>query len=167
MANACWSTPPPVNSPAVPTKRSVLIVLLLLLAACSPRAVERETLDASAPGAISDSSNSNARCEVPAQVFVAEDIRMYCAMPGDVQAFLGRESACQHFAGEEAYDEERRVELEAADKRYCEGRERIFADLYARHHEDCALREALIGVGNRYDLFTDVAPDQCRPQDVH
>jgi hypothetical protein len=112
-------------------------------------------------------ARANAGCEVSNDIGDVDDIRIYCAMPADVRAFLERENTCQHFAGEEAYDEERRVELEAADKRYCEGRERIFADLYARHHEDCALREALIGVGNRYDLFTDVAPDHCRPQDVH
>lgn len=111
-------------------------------------------------------ARANAGCEVSNDIGDVDDIRIYCAMPADVRAFLERENTCQHFAGEEAYDQERRVELEAADKRYCQGRERIFADLYERHHADCALREALIGVGNRYDLFTDVAPDHCRPQDV-
>ena len=111
-------------------------------------------------------ARANAGCEVSNDIGDVDDIRIYCAMPADVRAFLERENTCQHFAGEEAYDEERRVELEAADERYCQGRERIFADLYARHHEECALREALIGVGNRYDLFTDVAPDHCRTQDV-
>ncbi len=111
-------------------------------------------------------ARANAGCEVSNDIGDVDDLRIYCAMPADVRAFLERENTCQHFAGEEAYDEERRVELEAADKRYCEGRERIFADLYARHHDDCVLREALIDVGNRYDLFTDVAPDHCRTQDA-
>lgn len=111
-------------------------------------------------------ARANAGCEVSNDIGDVDDIRIYCGMPADVRAFLERENTCQHFAGEEAYDEERRVELEAADTQYCEGRERIFADLYARHHDDCVLREALIGVGNRYDLFSDVAPDHCRPQDV-
>ncbi len=111
-------------------------------------------------------ARADAGCEVSNDIGDVDDIRIYCAMPADVRAFLERENTCQHFAGEEAYDEERRVELEAADKQYCEGREAIFADLYALHHDDCVLREALIGVGNRYDLFTDLAPDHCRTQDV-
>jgi hypothetical protein len=154
-----------VNSPAVPTKRSVLIVLLLLLAACSPRAVERETLDASAPGAISDSSNSNARCEVPAQVFVAEDIRMYCAMPGDVQAFLTRESACQHFAGEEAYDEDRARELAYAIHAYCDDRAGVFNLLLQRHADNCLVHTELMLLGTRNELALDadsrVLPNPC------
>ncbi|MGX9188842.1 hypothetical protein [Stenotrophomonas sp. Ker107b] len=145
-----------MNSPAVPTKRSVLIVLLLLLAACSPRAVESETLDAPAPDAISDSSNGNARCEVPAQVFVAEDIRMYCAMPGDVRAFLTRESACQHFAGEEAYDEDRARELAYAIHESCDDRARRFNQLLQRHTDNCLVHTELMLLGTRNELVLDV-----------
>ncbi|MEN4952655.1 hypothetical protein [Stenotrophomonas sp. TWI819] len=140
----------------MPTKRSVLIVLLLLLAACSPRAVESETLDAPAPDAISDSSNGNARCEVPAQVFVAEDIRMYCAMPGDVQAFLTRESACQHFAGEEAYDEDRARELAYAIHESCDDRARLFNQLLQRHADNCLVHTELMLLGTRNELVLDV-----------
>jgi hypothetical protein len=113
-----------------------------------------------------EQARAAAGCAVSNDIGDLDDIRIYCQMPADVRAFLERENTCQHFAGEEAYDEARRLELETASERYCDGRERIFADLYERHHDDCALREALIGVGNRYDLFTDVAADHCRPQDV-
>lgn len=139
----------------MPTKRSVLIVLLLLLAACSPRAVESETLDASATDAISDSSDGDARCEAPAQVFVAEDIRMYCAMPGDVQAFLTRESACQHFAGEEAYDEDRARELAYAIHEYCDDRAGLFNALLQRHADNCLVHTELMLLGTRNELVLD------------
>lgn len=111
-------------------------------------------------------ARANAGCPVSEDVYDLDDIRIYCTMPEDVRAFLARENTCQHFAGEEPYDEERRRELDAANQQYCEGREQIFADLFARHHADCGLRQALIGVGTRYDLFTDTASDHCRPQDL-
>ncbi|MET4615322.1 hypothetical protein ABIA71_000885 [Stenotrophomonas sp. 2619] len=104
-----------------------------------------------------------AGCEVSNDVGELADIRIYCAMPADVRAFLERENTCQHFAGEEPYDEERRQELEQASADYCDGRERIFAALYARHHDDCTIRHALRGVGKRYDLFTGPVPADCQP----
>jgi len=138
----------------VPTKRSVLIVLLLLLAACSPRAVESETFDPEAAAAAVDTTG-NARCDVPAELFVAEDIRMYCAMPGDVQAFLGRESACQHFAGEEAYDEDRARELAYAIHEYCDDRARLFNQLLQRHADNCLVHTELMLLGTRNELVLD------------
>lgn len=104
-----------------------------------------------------------AGCEVSNDVGELADIRIYCTMPADVRAFLERENTCQHFAGEEPYDEERRQELEQASADYCDGRERIFAALYARHHDDCTIRHALRGVGKRYDLFTGPVPADCQP----
>lgn len=105
-----------------------------------------------------------AGCEVSGDVGSLADIRIYCAMPADVRAFLERENTCQHFAGEEPYDEERRQELEQAAAEYCDGREQIFAALYERHHDDCAIRHALRGVGKRYDLFIDPVPAaDCQP----
>ncbi|AHY59172.1 hypothetical protein [Stenotrophomonas rhizophila] len=105
-----------------------------------------------------------AGCEVSGDVGNLADIRIYCAMPADVRAFLERENTCQHFAGEEPYDEERRQELEQASAEYCDGRERIFAALYERHHDECKIRHALRGVGKRYDLFTGPVPAaDCQP----
>ncbi|RTQ89043.1 MULTISPECIES: hypothetical protein [Stenotrophomonas] len=164
----------------MPTKRLALIACLSLLAACSPQAAD-STADAApkaapvepaveAPAAVEasaeaepsadlssgdealDKARAAAGCPVPEDVYDVDDVRIYCAMPGDVQAFLARENTCQHFAGEEAYDDERRRELEEAGARYCEGRERIFTDLIARHRGDCAIRDALIGINGRYDL---------------
>lgn len=90
-----------------------------------------------------------------------QDIRIYCDMPADVQAFIARENSCQHFAGEEPYDDARRRELEAAIARFCDDREKIFADLVARHRDDCAIRQALIGVNLRYDLSPDLDLKPC------
>lgn len=140
----------------MPTKRSAPTVLLLLLAACSPRAVESETLDPeAAAAAVAADTTGTARCDVPAEVFVAEDIRMYCAMPGDVQAFLGRESACQHFAGEEAYDEDRARELAYAIHEYCDERAGLFNQLLQRHADNCLVHTELMLLGTRNELVLD------------
>ena len=108
-----------------------------------------------------DKVRAAAGCPVPGDVYDVDDVRIYCAMPADVQAFLARENTCQHFAGEEPYDDERRRELEEASAKYCEGREKNFTDLVARHRGDCAVRAALIGINGRYDLDFDLDLKPC------
>ena len=172
----------------MPTKRLALVACLSLLAACSPQAADsaadvtpKATASdpAAPPGAAEpapavapattpstgdealDQALAAAGCPVPGDVYDVEDVRIYCQMPADVQAFLARENTCQHFAGEEPYDDERRRELEEASATYCEGREKIFTDLVARHHDDCAVRSALIDINGRYDLDFDLDLKPC------
>ncbi|HDS1102624.1 MULTISPECIES: hypothetical protein [Stenotrophomonas] len=144
----------------MPTKRLALIGCLSLLAACSPQAAVSAA--AVAPNAAPTAGPPPAAdCPVPADVYDADDVRIYCQMPSDVQAFLARENTCQHFAGEEPYDDERRRELEVANAEYCEGREKIFTDLVARHRDDCVVRQALIAINGRYDLVFELDLKPC------
>ncbi|MHC1653664.1 hypothetical protein ACODUL_10300 [Stenotrophomonas maltophilia] len=157
----------------MPTKRLALIACLSLLAACSPQAADSAADAAEAPAEPEppaaqpsgdealDKARTSAGCPVPADVYDVEDVRIYCTMPADVQAFLARENTCQHFAGEEPYDDERRRELEDASAQYCEGREQNFTDLVARHRDDCAIRTALIGINGRYDLVFELDLKPC------
>lgn len=172
----------------MPINRAALIAFLSLLVACSPRAAdssgdvaadavtqpaaavapaadEADEPDAVATLADTPDEEQQARaaagCSVPDDVAFVQDIRIYCGMPADVQAFIERENSCQHFAGEEPYDDARRRELEAAIARFCDDREKIFADLVARHRDDCAIRQALIGVNLRYDLSPDLDLKPC------
>ncbi|MDV3515093.1 hypothetical protein [Stenotrophomonas sp. C1657] len=174
---------------AAPINRAALIAFLSLLVACSPRAADStgdvaadaqppaadtaaaavapaaDEADAAATLAGGPDEEQQARaaagCSVPDDVAFVQDIRIYCGMPADVQAFIARENSCQHFAGEEPYDDARRRELEAAIARFCDGREKIFAGLVARHRDDCAIRQALIGVNLRYDLSPDLDLKPC------
>lgn len=175
----------------MPTKRLALIGCLSLLAACSPQAADNAAdatpavpavtaaPAVEAPAAVEATAEAEpateqpsgdedlnkvraaAGCPVPEDVYDVDDVRIYCAMPADVQAFLARENTCQHFAGEEPYDDERRRELEEASAKYCEGREKIFTELVARHRGDCAVRAALIGINGRYDLDFDLDLKPC------
>ncbi|PTA70956.1 MULTISPECIES: hypothetical protein [unclassified Stenotrophomonas] len=160
----------------MPTKRLALIGCLSLLAACSPQAADntagvapnaaptsepQPAADRPSGDEALDRARAAAGCPVPADVYDVDDVRIYCQMPSDVQAFLARENTCQHFAGEEPYDDERRRELEVANAEYCEGREKIFTDLVARHRDDCAIRDALIAINGRYDLVFELDLKPC------
>ncbi|KGM23697.1 hypothetical protein [Stenotrophomonas maltophilia] len=175
----------------MPTKHLALIGCLSLLAACSPQAADNAAdatpaepavtaaPAVEAPAAVEaiaeaepateqpsgeedlDKVRAAAGCPVPEDVYDVDDVRIYCAMPADVQAFLARENTCRHFAGEEPYDDERRRELEEASAKYCEGREKNFTDLVVRHRGDCAVRAALIGINGRYDLDFDLDLKPC------
>lgn len=172
----------------MPINRAALIACLSLLVACSPRAADStgdvaadavtqpaaavapaadEADEADAVATLADTPDEEqqaraaAGCSVPDDVAFVQDIRIYCGMPADVQTFIERENSCQHFAGEEPYDDARRRELEAAIARFCDDREKIFADLVARHRDDCAIRQALIGVNLRYDLSPDLDLKPC------
>jgi hypothetical protein len=151
---------------ATPEAVAVDPVAAIAPAAASPAALQEPAEEPSAASLPSsyeelEQARAAAGCAVSNDVYDIEDIRIYCQMPHDVQAFIARENTCQHFAGEEAYDVERRRELEEASAKYCEGREKIFADLVARHQNDCAIREALIGINGRYDLVFELDLKPC------
>ncbi|EMT5438236.1 hypothetical protein WMR10_003843 [Stenotrophomonas maltophilia] len=151
---------------AAPGSTQVEPAVTAAAAAEAPAAVEATTEAEPSTGLPSgddalDKARAAAGCPVPEDVYDVEDVRIYCTMPADVQAFLARENTCQHFAGEEPYDDERRRELEEASAKYCEGREKIFTDLVARHRGDCAIRDALIAINGRYDLVFELDLKPC------
>jgi len=147
-------------TPKVPASESAAPPVATAPAA-EPAAVVAHFATPSAGNEALDQSLAAAGCPVPGDVYDVDDVRIYCQMPADVQAFLARENTCQHFAGEEPYDDERRRELEEASATYCEGREKIFTDLVARHRDDCAVRSALIDINGRYDLDFDLDLKPC------
>lgn len=151
---------------ATPEAVAVDPVAAIAPAAASPAALQEPAEEPSAASLPSsyeelEQARAAAGCAVSNDVYDIEDIRIYCQMPDDVQAFIARENTCQHFAGEEPYDDERRRELEEASATYCEGREKIFANLVARHQKDCAIRDALIGINGRYDLVFELDLKPC------
>ncbi|WP_332809076.1 hypothetical protein [Stenotrophomonas sp.] len=153
-------------APAAPAAQQAPDAVTATVPAIAPPPADPGSGDGNPTGTAPVESDVNVDCDVPGVIGDPDDHRIYCAMPADVRAFIERENTCQHFAGEEPYDAQRRKELEDAMDEVCSDRERRFAALYATHHDDCVIRHAMIGFGNRYDLFTDVAPDYCRPQDV-
>lgn len=64
-------------------------------------------------------------------------------MPAAVQAFIVRYEGCQHFAGEEPYDEERRRFLAKNIDALCPGIDALAARLRARYRDDPAVSARL------------------------
>lgn len=65
------------------------------------------------------------------------------ALPEDIRTFKSRHEACEHFIGEEPYDEERRAFLNEAVNESCTGIDQQLQDLRTRYAEDSALRGVL------------------------
>lgn len=77
-----------------------------------------------------------------------------CAMPDDVRAMVEAYDTCQHFLGEEPYDDERRAEINSAIGEFCAPAlsrlERV-----KRHHRDEAQVSAWL---HAYEAQTDFDP---------
>lgn len=64
-------------------------------------------------------------------------------LPPDVESFLARRSACEHFIGEEPYDEERRRFLALRIRQACSGINEQGAATRELHRDSPAVLEAL------------------------
>jgi hypothetical protein len=56
--------------------------------------------------------------------------------PADVQCFVENAAACEHFAGEEPYDEERRSEILAAMDKSCGNAQNLSGPLKDKYNKD-------------------------------
>jgi hypothetical protein len=65
------------------------------------------------------------------------------AIPKEVLAFKTRRDLCDHFRGEEAYDEDRRRFLEANLKRYCMGTDQELGQLKKKYQKNKAVMKVL------------------------
>lgn len=65
-------------------------------------------------------------------------------LPADVGAFIERREACEHFLGEEGYDEERRAFLEEQINRHCAEIDEQLAHLRQVHADDPQIQRRLL-----------------------
>lgn len=64
-------------------------------------------------------------------------------LPADVAAFKERRDLCDHFRGEDPYDDERRQFLHHNLEKYCTGTDREFASLKAKYAGHDTVQKAL------------------------
>ncbi|MGC5700520.1 SH3 domain-containing protein [Pseudomonas sp. NFXW11] len=69
-------------------------------------------------------------------------------LPTEITAFIQRHEECEHFAGEEAYDEERRAELEKAVNETCVGHDQQLAALREQYKDHPEALKALTALDN-------------------
>jgi predicted lipoprotein len=76
---------------------------------------------------------------LPAAAAIAADL------PADVAAFVEERQHCDHFRGEDAYDEARAKEINAALDRYCTGTDARLAKLKAKYSKGPAAVATALG----------------------
>jgi hypothetical protein len=64
-------------------------------------------------------------------------------LPADVARFVERRDGCDHFRGEEPYDDERRRFLEQRIRKLCIGTDRTLANLKKKYRDDRPVMDRL------------------------
>lgn len=82
-------------------------------------------------------------CEPPADEPARQD---WCEWPRDVRVFADRHDACQHFLGEEPYDDERRRLLEKSIRETCTGNDKQLRKLKSAYAGDARMMQVLDGM---------------------
>lgn len=73
----------------------------------------------------------------------AADPNPASGLPADVVTFRERRDLCDHFRGEDPYDEERRKFLAENLEKYCTGTDRELASLKAKYRDRDAVQKVL------------------------
>ena len=81
----------------------------------------------------------------------ATDKKASSGLPPDVVNFMERRDLCDHFRGEDPYNEERRKFLEENLKKYCTGTDKELASLKAKHNNNEAVLKALANYEERIE----------------
>jgi hypothetical protein len=118
---------------------SLLVGWCVFIAACSGAAEPVKVKDAelcstgSAPSASATSFLKD----------FGQDGNLLATKPEDVRCFVENAAMCEHFAGEEPYDEERRTEILAALGKYCKKALALSASLKEKHAQNADILRIL------------------------
>lgn len=71
-------------------------------------------------------------------------VRPIASLPTDVRRFIARYDECQHWLGEEPYDDARRRQIDAATAKTCKGIDAAGAKLRKRYAANAGVSAALV-----------------------
>ncbi len=109
----------------------------LAVSGCKP--VQADTAQKAAPPAAAPAPAAPEPLETAADAPLGTS----AALPPDVEAQRENAETCEHFAGEEPYDEARRREIEAAIDASCRPLHAALPALWTRHQDDPAVMATL------------------------
>ncbi|MEA9783123.1 hypothetical protein [Xanthomonas campestris] len=128
--------------------RSILCLLALLaLSACTA-----EPAPAPAPAAVASAPAAVACTDPVVEEEWLQHPAGLCGMPDDVRKLVDDYDTCEHFAGEEPYEDARRREIEAAVEQYCAPAPARLAALMQRYRNDAGISEWLRNYAKQADL---------------
>lgn len=116
----------------------VMFALLPLLAGCHQSPAANPPADM----AVATSSASESSFVAVAAAY-EQDTSSAEAMPADVQAFMETRDECDHWRGEEPYDEDRAKEITNAINDTCKGTDRKLAGLRRKYQDQPYVMQAL------------------------
>ena len=123
--------------------------LLIALAGCNERAAPPDQARSAATASPAAPETAAAPATLPTMVVPvdpAAKVQAEAKLPDDVAALAERIAACEHFAGEEAYDAERGAFLRKQVAASCTGNAAALARLRKKYAGDTAAARLLAGL---------------------
>ena len=132
-----------------PMRCRFAFALLIALAGCNERAAPPDQAGSAATGSPAAPETAAAPAALPTLVVPVDPPAKLAAgakLPDDVAALAERIAACEHFAGEEAYDAERGKFLREQVVASCTGNAAALARLRKKYAGDPAAARLLAGL---------------------
>ncbi|CAG2089736.1 hypothetical protein [Xanthomonas arboricola] len=127
-------------------RKLVVVVTLGLLGACTAQPAPAPTsTPAPAPVACTDAKVDEEWLQHPPGL---------CGMPEDVRTLVEDYDTCEHFAGEEPYDADRRHEIEVAIAQFCTPAPARLAKLLKQYRNNARVSDWL----RKYSVQADLQP---------
>ena len=130
---------------------SLILALAMTLSACHQTSVSDSPAEMQVSSASLVSSVANEMPLADDQASSSQELSSADAMPSDVLAFVSQRDECEHWLGEEPYDNERGKEISDAINATCTGTDKKLSALRRKYKDHPAALETLAQYDNNIE----------------